>query len=145
LFSFREIPVIIEALAKLGREPELVVCDGQGVAHPRRFGLASHLGVLLDVPTIGCAKTRLLGEALRAPKVRGDREPLVVGEEVVGSVLCTQDQVRPLYVSVGHRISLKTACDWVLKLSPKFRLPETTRTANETVSRLRGSTAPFSH
>jgi deoxyribonuclease V len=113
----------------------LIVCDGQGIAHPRRFGIASHLGVLFDVPTIGCAKTRLTGEAGQPGPQRGSHAPLTDHGEVIGNVLRTQDNVKPIYVSIGHRISLSTACDWILKLSPHYRLPETTRKADQTVRR----------
>jgi deoxyribonuclease V len=101
--------------------------------HPRRFGLACHLGVIFDVPTIGCGKTRLLGESQEPETTRGSFAPLVDNGEVIGSVLRTQTGVKPIYVSIGHRVSLSTACDWVLKLSPKYRLPETTRQADQVV------------
>ena len=114
-------------------KPDLIVCDGQGYAHPRRFGLACHLGVLFDVPTIGCGKTRLLGEADTPGKERGEITPLIDNNEIIGNVLRTQADVNPIYVSIGHRITLATACEWVLKLSPKYRLPETTRMADQLV------------
>ncbi len=133
LFSFRELPPLVKAFAKLHNTPDLVVCDGQGYAHPRRFGLACHLGVIFDIPTIGCGKTRLLGEHKQPDATRGATTPLVDHDEVVGSVLRTQTGINPIYVSIGHRISLATACDWVLKLSPKYRLPETTRQADRVV------------
>jgi len=133
LFSFRELPPLIKAFAKLKNTPDLIVCDGQGIAHPRRFGLASHLGVIFDVPTIGCGKTRLLGEYKDPGTTRGDAAPLVDNGEVIGNVLRTQNGVKPIYVSIGHRISLKTACEYVLRLSPKYRLPETTRQADQAV------------
>lgn len=133
LFSFRELPVILMALDKLKTQPDLIVCDGQGVAHPRRFGLASHLGVLLNLPTIGCAKTKLLGSAKEPGPKGGDCTPLVDKGEIIGCALRTQDDVRPIYVSIGHRISLKTACHWILRLSPRYRLPETTRLADQLV------------
>ena len=133
LFSFRELPPICHALAKLETVPDLIVCDGQGIAHPRRFGLASHLGVLFDVPTIGCGKTRLVGEASVPGANRGNFSPLCENGEVVGRVLRTQDGIKPLYVSIGHRVSLSTAGDWVLRLSTKYRLPQTTRFADQLV------------
>ena len=140
LFSFRELPSLIKAFEKLEHVPDLVVCDGQGLAHPRRFGLACHLGVVFDIPTIGCGKTRLIGEANVPAETRGSLEALIDNDEVVGNVLRTQNGVNPIYVSVGHRISLKTACDWVLRLSPKYRLPETTRMADQAVNaRLKAS------
>lgn len=135
LFSFRELPPIIDALAKLQKKPDLIVCDGQGIAHPRRLGLASHLGILFDIPTIGCGKTRLIGEADIPGEKRGDRTPLMDQGEIIGSVLRTQDQIKPVYVSVGHRITLQTACHWILHLAPRYRLPETTRQADQLVRR----------
>ncbi|UXI02700.1 deoxyribonuclease V [Photobacterium sp. TY1-4] len=133
LFSFRELPPLIKAFAKLQRTPDLIVCDGQGLAHPRRFGLACHLGVIFDVPTIGCGKTRLLGEYQEPDTTRGAIAPLVDHNEVIGNVLRTQTDIKPIYVSIGHRISLTTAYEWILKLAPKYRLPETTRQADQVV------------
>jgi len=133
LFSFREMPAVIAALERLRTRPQLIVCDGHGVAHPRRFGLASHLGVVLDVPTIGCAKSRLVGTHDDPPPERGGSAPLTDGGETVGAVLRTQHSVRPVYVSTGHRVGLETACRWVLRLSPRYRLPETTRAADHAV------------
>ena len=133
LFSFRELPSLVKAFAKLQNKPDLIVCDGQGYAHPRRFGLACHLGVLFDIPAIGCGKTRLLGEADTPGTERGEMTPLIDNNEIIGNVLRTQADVNPIYVSIGHRITLATACEWVLKLSPKYRLPETTRMADQLV------------
>lgn len=134
LFSFREIPPLIKAFENLKHVPDLIVCDGQGYAHPRRFGLACHLGVIYDVPTIGCGKNLLIGEHQDPDKIKGSRVPIIDGDEIVGSVLRTQDNVKPVYVSIGHRVSLTTACDLVLKLSPDYRLPETTRKADQLVN-----------
>lgn len=136
LFSFRELPPIIKAFEKLKNTPDLIICDGQGIAHPRRFGLASHLGVLFDLPTIGCGKTKLIGEANPPGDQRGENSPLVDQGEVIGMVLRTQNKTNPVYISIGHRISLETACKWVLKLSPKYRLPETTRGADQLVNQV---------
>lgn len=133
LFSFREVPPLIKAFARLKNSPDLLVCDGQGYAHPRRFGLACHLGVIFDIPTIGCGKTRLLGEYQEPSSIRGATAPLIDDGEVIGNVLRTQTDTNPIYVSIGHRISLETACEWILKLSPNFRLPETTRQADQAV------------
>ncbi|WP_458121874.1 deoxyribonuclease V [Paenibacillus sp. Z6-24] len=133
LFSFRELPPVIKALQQIEHEPQLIVCDSQGLAHPRRFGLACHLGVLFDVPAIGCGKTRLVGEYTEPGHTRGSASPLIDGEEQVGSVLRTQTDVKPVFVSVGHRISLETANDWILRLAPRYRLPETTRMADQLV------------
>ncbi|MCX2783446.1 deoxyribonuclease V [Microbulbifer thermotolerans] len=133
LFSFRELPPLIKAFAKLNHSPDLIVCDGQGYAHPRRFGLACHLGVVFDIPTIGCGKTKLLGEYQAPDTKRGATAPLIDNGEVIGNALRTQTGINPIYVSIGHRISLETACKWILNLSPKYRLPETTRQADHLV------------
>lgn len=136
LFSFRELPPIALALERLDVAPDLIVCDGQGIAHPRRFGLACHLGILFDVPTIGCGKTRLLGEEDALERKRGNTAALRDGGEVIGSVVCTQDGVKPLYVSVGHRVSLATAAATIVRLAPEYRLPETTRQADRLVKKI---------
>jgi deoxyribonuclease V len=135
LFSFRELPAIVAVLRTLKLTPDLIVCDGQGIAHPRRFGLASHLGVLFDVATIGFAKTLLAGEAGEPDAERGSRSPILFHGEVVGNALRTRSGVEPVFVSPGHRISVTSACDWVLRLAPRFRLPETTRLADAIVRR----------
>lgn len=140
LFSFRELPPLVLALEQLDVTPDLIVCDGQGIAHPRRFGLACHLGLLFDVPTIGCGKTRLLGEEETIERKRGTTGALRDGDEVVGSVVCTQDGIKPLYVSTGHRVSLETACEWIVRLSPHYRLPETTRHADQLVKKIMAAT-----
>ncbi len=141
LFSFRELPPLMLALERLDVSPDLIVCDGQGIAHPRRFGLASHLGLLFDVPTIGCGKTRLLGEEDGTACVRGAAAALRDGGEIIGSAVCTQNGVKPVYVSIGHRISLETACDWIVRLAPDYRLPETTRQADQLVKKVLAATA----
>jgi deoxyribonuclease V len=130
LLSFREIPALAQAFELLRQEPDLLLVDGQGRAHPRRFGLASHLGLLLDVPTIGVAKSRLIGEHAEPGRLRGDCTPLTHGGETIGAVLRTREGVRPLYVSVGHRISLEVAAAWVLRLCTRYRLPEPIRVAD---------------
>ncbi|MEC7523107.1 MAG: deoxyribonuclease V [Myxococcota bacterium] len=137
LFSFRELPPVVACLAQLTRRPDLVVCDAHGRAHPRRFGLACHLGVLFDVPTIGCAKTLLVGQHGHLGKRRGHDAALTHEGEVVGLALRTRDRVKPVYVSVGHRVSLPTARRKVLDLAPRYRLPETTRAADQRVNALR--------
>jgi deoxyribonuclease V len=137
LFSFRELPTIIQALRKLKTTPDLIVVDGHGVAHSRRFGLACHLGVMFDVPTIGCSKTRLVGTAEEPADKKGDYSPLIDRGEIIGRALRTQDNVKPVYVSVGHLVSLATACDWILKLAVQYRLPETTRQADQIARRLK--------
>lgn len=137
LLSFREIPILEKALAQLSRRPDLIVCDGQGIAHPNRLGLASHLGVAFDAPAIGCAKTRFVGSHGPVGPKRGDFAPLMLDGDEVGSALRTQDDVNVLFVSPGHRVSHATARDWILKLAPKYRLPETTRAADHAVNDLR--------
>lgn len=134
LLSFREIPAILEALAKLRSQPQLILCDGQGLAHPRRFGIASHLGVILDTPTIGVGKTRLIGEHDEVPDSRGGWCPLVDKGETIGAVLRTRVQVKPVYVSLGHCISLDSAIDMVMACTTRYRLPETTRWAHRLAS-----------
>jgi deoxyribonuclease V len=130
LLSFREIPALALAFERLAAAPDLLLVDGQGVAHPRRFGLASHLGLLAGIPTIGCAKSRLCGEAADSSPERGAVSDLVDGGERIGVVVRTKDRVKPLYVSVGHLISLECAAEWVLRLAPTHRLPEPIRLAD---------------
>jgi len=134
LLSFREAPAVLAAFARVRAAPDLIFYDGHGVAHPRRFGIASHLGVLLDTPTIGVAKTRLVGAhgALRAQ--RGAWVPLVDDGETIGAVLRTRAGVKPVYVSTGHRVGLESAVRWVIACAPKYRLPETTRWAHRLAS-----------
>ncbi|MEV0107308.1 endonuclease V [Nocardia sp. NPDC050799] len=129
LFAFREIPPLTRALEALRVEPDVLVCDGHGLAHPRRFGLAAHLGVLTDLPSIGVAK-KSSGEYHEPGPVRGDSSPVTVDGDIVGRALRTQPGVKPLFVSVGHRFTLDSACALVLRLAPRYRLPETTRTAD---------------
>lgn len=136
LFSFRELPSIAQALTQLRCKPDLVICDGQGIAHPRRFGMACHVGILFDVPAIGCGKTLLRGAHGEVGSIRGDYAPLIEDGETIGRVLRTQDRIKPVYVSVGHRVSLSTASSWVLALCAKYRLPETTRIADQLVRRI---------
>jgi deoxyribonuclease V len=130
LLAFREIPALQAALGRLQTIPDVLVCDGYGIAHPRRFGLASHLGVLTGVPSIGVAKTPFTGHHDQPESGRGAWADLTDGGEVLGRVLRTQQNVKPVFVSVGHAASLDDACDLVLRLSPRYRLPETTRTAD---------------
>ncbi|WP_030164134.1 endonuclease V [Spirillospora albida] len=130
LFAFRELPALVAALRALRTTPDVLVCDGYGVAHPRRFGLACHLGVLTGLPSIGVAKTGFIGTYEPPGPRRGDASPLTDGGEVVGRVLRTRDGVKPVFVSVGHRADLDSACRLVLDLAPEFRLPETTRRAD---------------
>jgi deoxyribonuclease V len=133
--SFREIPAVLAAFALLDREPDLVMVDGQGIAHPRRLGIAAHLGVMLDVPTIGVAKSRLIGRHDEPAPAKGSRVPLIDKGETIGAVVRTRDRVSPLYVSVGHRVSLERAVELVLATVTRWRLPEPTRLADK-VSRM---------
>ncbi|MCE5279680.1 MAG: deoxyribonuclease V [Planctomycetaceae bacterium] len=136
LLSFREAPAVIAAIEKLPQRPDLLMCDGQGIAHPRGLGLASHVGLLLDLPTIGVAKSRLCGEHRKSGLKRGNRAQLIFDGNKVGVALRTRDGVNPLYISVGHRITLEQAIRWTLRAS-RFRLPEPTRLAHQTVSRFK--------
>jgi len=132
--SFRELPAVLQALEQLATQPDLLLCDGQGLAHPRRFGLACHLGVVTGLPSIGVAKSRLLGQHQEPGPDKGDWTPLHDKGEVIGAVLRTRSNVTPVYVSIGHRISLATAIDYVLRCTTRYRLPETTRWAHRLAS-----------
>lgn len=128
--SFREVPALLKAWEQLTTQPDLLLCDGQGYAHPRRFGLACHLGVLLDRPAIGVAKSRFIGTHSEPGLEKGDWVPLIDRGEVIGAVVRSRPHTKPLYISVGHQISLETAIAYVLQCTPKYRLPETTRQAD---------------
>ncbi|MFD8736258.1 endonuclease V [Streptomyces sp. NPDC059618] len=130
LLAFREIPAVLAALDALPCPPGLVVCDGYGLAHPRRFGLAAHLGVLTGLPTIGVAKNPFTFSYEEPGARRGSASPLLAGSEEVGRALRTQDGIKPVFVSVGHRVGLDNACAHTLALTPRYRLPETTRRAD---------------
>ncbi|MFD5651929.1 endonuclease V [Streptomyces sp. NPDC127039] len=130
LLAFREIPAVLAALEALPCPPGLVVCDGYGLAHPRRFGLASHLGVLTGLPTIGVAKNPFTFTHDDPGTPRGSTSPLLAGAEEVGRAVRTRDGVKPVFVSVGHRVDLGNACAHTLALTPAHRLPETTRRAD---------------
>jgi len=130
LLSFREGPAVLAAFERLTLWPDLVLFDGQGLAHPRRFGLACHLGLFLDLPSIGCAKSRLCGAHSEPGPAKGDWVPLYDGGEVIGAVVRTHPGQRPLYVSPGHRMDLPTAISYVLVCCTGRRLPETTRWAH---------------
>ncbi|WP_414619426.1 deoxyribonuclease V [Calothrix sp. CCY 0018] len=132
--SFREIPAVLDALEKINTIPDIILCDGQGIAHPRRMGIASHLGVIIDMPTIGVAKSWLIGNYEEVSQEKGSWQPLIHKNETIGAVLRTRSNVKPVYVSSGHRISLPTAIDYVLRCTPKYRLPETTRIADKLAS-----------
>ena len=130
LLAFREAPAVLAALEKLKTEPDLFIFDAQGLAHPRRMGLATHLGVIIDRPSIGCAKSRLCGHHHEPGPERGSYTYLYDGEEIIGAVVRTQTGVSPLYVSIGHKVDLPTAIEYVLSCCTKYRLPETTRYAH---------------
>ncbi len=130
LLSFRECPLILAACEKLDNVPDLVLVDGQGIAHPRRFGLASHVGLLLDLPTIGCAKSILCGQHQSLGEDAGSRAELFDKGELIGAALRTKSRVKPIYVSVGHNINLVSALEWVMKCCRGYRLPEPTRLAH---------------
>jgi deoxyribonuclease V len=134
LLSFRELPGILTGLADLTEKPDLILCDGQGFAHPRRFGLACHLGVLADIPTIGVGKSRLLGQYREPGQIKGQWSELIDNAEVIGAVLRTRTGVKPLFVSVGHRVSLTSAIRLTLACTTRFKLPETTRIAHRLAS-----------
>ena len=130
LLSFREAPLILAAFQKLSTKPELVIVDGQGIAHPRRLGLASHLGLLLDISTIGCAKSRLCGWHEPLESKAGTFTDLVDNDETIGAVVRTKTNVKPVYVSIGHRIDLPTSIHWTMECCRGYRLPEPTRLAH---------------
>ena len=134
LLSFREAPAVLAALESLAVLPDLILYDGQGIAHPRRFGIASHVGVLAGIPTIGVAKTRLIGEYAKVGDARGAWVPLTDKGESIGAVLRTRVHVKPLFVSIGHGVGLPTAIDWVMACTTRYRLPETTRWAHRLAS-----------
>jgi deoxyribonuclease V len=134
LLSFREIPAVLEALVQLQTPPDLLLCDGQGIAHPRRLGIASHIGLLVDLPTVGVGKSLLVGKYEEPPNDRGAWTPLQHRGETIGAVLRTRPSTKPLYISSGHRVSLPTALDYVMRCTTKFRLPETTRFAHKLAS-----------
>jgi deoxyribonuclease V len=137
LLSFREIPALLLALEKISKVPDLILCDGQGIAHPRRLGIASHLGLLIDVPTIGVGKSLLVGRYDMPPDERGSWSPLVHYKETIGAVLRTRKGFNPLFISPGHRISLETSIAYVLACTPRYRLPETTRMAHHMASNMK--------
>jgi deoxyribonuclease V len=134
LLSFREVPAVLAAWEALDEQPDLLICDGQGYAHPRRFGLACHLGVWTGLPSIGVGKTRLIGEHGPVPEGRGEWCSLVDKDEVIGAVLRTRAGVKPVYVSIGHRVTLETAVAIVMRCCTRYRLPETTRWAHRLAS-----------
>jgi deoxyribonuclease V len=137
LLTFREAPALLEAFAKVESEPDAVMLDGQGRAHPRRFGLACHVGLWLDRPCLGCAKSRLIGEYREPGEKAGARTSLRHGEDVIGSVVRTRTRVKPVFVSVGHKIDLPSAVRVVLRNVHGYRLPEATHQAHLLVNAIR--------
>ncbi len=139
LLTFREAPVLLEAFKKIRVEPDVILFDGQGVAHPRRMGLATHMGLLLDKPSVGCAKSRFVGEYEPVGPRIGDFSELLYENETIGAVLRTRENVKPVFVSVGHKMDLPGAISVVLRTLTRFRLPEPTRRAHLLVNELRRS------
>ncbi len=139
LLSFREGAVILDAMRRLATAPDVFIFDGQGIAHPRRIGIASHIGLFLEVPTVGCAKSRLSGAHTVPLAAKGSWQPLVDRGETIGAVLRTRANVKPVYVSVGHRATLDTARELVLRCTTRYRLPEPTRAAHNTAGIAPGS------
>ncbi|WP_432823228.1 deoxyribonuclease V [Trichloromonas sp.] len=137
LLSFRELPVVLDAFRALGTIPDAVLVDGQGIAHPRRLGLASHLGLWLALPTVGCAKSRLCGRHAEPGAQRGERAPLLLGADEVGAVLRTRDRVKPMYISPGHLVDIPAAVELVLACTRHYRMPEPTRLAHQLTNQLR--------
>lgn len=134
LLSFREAPALLKVFARVKNAPDLIFCDGHGYAHPRRFGITCHLGLLLDTPTIGCAKSLLIGTHERLAQTAGSWTPLRDGTEVIGAVLRTREAVNPIYVTQGHRVSLPTALKFVLGVLDGYRIPRPTRDADRFVA-----------
>jgi deoxyribonuclease V len=145
LLSFRECPPLLEAFSRLATTPDVVLVDGQGFAHPRRFGIGCHLGLWLGVPTVGCAKSRLCGTHADPPLPRGGRAALVDADEMIGCVLRTRDRVSPLYVSVGHLCDLESAVELVLATTRGLRQPTPARLAHGLVNDLRRMSGPRTH
>jgi len=137
LLSFREAPTCLEAVGRLTRQPDLFMIDGQGVAHPRRLGLAAHLGLFFDKPTIGCAKSRLIGTYEEPGPGKGAYSLLYDGAEVIGAVVRTQSRIKPVFVSVGNKCTLEDAVSVTLACAARYRIPEPTRLAHQVVSRLK--------
>lgn len=142
LLSFRELPLVLQALAELAEPPEMVVADGHGFAHPTRLGLASHLGLEINRPTIGCAKTAFVGDHADPQPQRGAWAEITDGGQVIGHVVRTQTNVKPVYVSPGHLIDFASARDIVLALAERYRLPETTRHADQLSRRVLADVEP---
>ncbi|HYB20960.1 MAG TPA: endonuclease V [Thermodesulfobacteriota bacterium] len=138
LLTFREAPILLKAFSKLTTKPDLILADGQGIAHPRSMGIAAHLGLLLDLPSIGCAKSRLYGTDAEIPLDRGSVAPLNEEGRTVGMIVRTRAGVKPVYISPGHKMDLETSVKTILSLCRGYRLPEPLRQAHILVNRLRG-------
>lgn len=134
LLSFREVPAVLDALSQLRQLPDIVLCDGQGIAHPRRFGIACHLGVITELPTIGVGKSRLIGHHEEVPQERGLWSALIDKSERIGAVLRTRAGMQPLYISTGHKVSLESSISLVMCCTTRYKLPETTRWAHRLAS-----------
>jgi len=146
LLSFREGPLLIDCFKKLKRKPDVIIFDGQGIAHPRRFGIAAHLGVLLDIPSIGCAKSPLYGEYDTPGNEKGSFSYIKEKDgRIIGACLRSRSGVKPIFVSVGHKLSLKQAVDTVLECTPRYRLPEPIRAAHNLAGPLGGSARPTAY
>jgi deoxyribonuclease V len=137
LLTFREAPILLEAFSRLRTQPDLILIDGQGIAHPRSMGIAAHIGLILNLPSIGCAKSRLIGTHAELAPDRGKVIPLVEGGRTVGMLLRTRDGVKPVYVSPGHKMDMKTSVKIVLSLCRGYRIPEPLRQAHIFVNQLR--------
>jgi len=143
LLTFREAPILIRAFSRLKTKPDLILIDGQGIAHPRSMGIAAHLGLLLDIPSIGCAKSRLCGTGAEPAQERGSIAPLMEEGRTVGMIARTRTGVKPVYVSPGHRMDLKTSVKMVLYLCRGYRIPEPLRRAHLLVNQLREGKTNF--
>lgn len=137
LLSFREVPILLQAFGQLETPPDVLLCDGQGMAHPRRFGLVSHLGLCLGIPTVGCAKKRLCGEHEPLPPGKGAKVPLLLRGEVVGTVYRSRDRVKPIFISPGHLSDVDSSTELVCCCLGRFRLPEPIRSAHNLATELR--------
>ena len=143
LLAFREAPVLLKAFAALTHEPDVIIFDGQGIAHPRRMGIATHMGILLDKPSIGCAKSRLIGTFEEPGPRAGEHSPLTDSGEVIGAVLRTRDNVNPVFISPGHKVDLPSCIDIIMKCVDGYRIPKPTRVADQFVGEVkRGEYAP---
>jgi deoxyribonuclease V len=137
LLSFREVPPLLVAYDQLERKPDVLLCDGQGIAHPRKLGIASHIGLCLDIPTVGCAKKRLCGTHEPLELRKGNSTPLFLRKEIIGHVFCSRDGVKPLYISPGHLADFESSNEIILRCLGRYRLPEPLRQAHNTATRLR--------